>query len=378
MSCLLIMFIVVLLLIVLIDAYCKYKVKISHRLLKQWIDRNEWEEKVINCGNKWVKKMPIVRLNDNERLIILDIIKKRYKHSSLQGWQYASLIDGICCYNKSLIINNNFQKYINKIKEIDEGYLLYVLWQNKLVQYSNLEDSLSQFFNVLRERIRTNGTIEYREGFKNICLSDTIAFACPLLIKYGEYIGEVKYIDLAMKQIKMHRKYGYIGEYGLYSHAYDSIKKCTCESIGWGRGTGWFLLGVLDSYETISQGENKEYLKQLLVEGANNILKYQMDDGGWCSELVSQWNYDSSVTAMFGYFLYKLFILEKNVKYKKSADLALKKLMSMTRFDGAIEYCEGACHGVGKYSKLYTISPFTQGMLIKLLSVEKEVFINEQ
>lgn len=352
---------------IIMDIGLKIRKKISSRQIIAWNDRNEWEKAVAQCTEKWLNKMPTIPLKDEERLIIIDILRRQYKHSALQNWQYAQLLSGFASNNRK---ECNFKPF--KITEIDDGYAIYQAWKTGMLDDSDAFSLTEKFMDIVKKRIKANGLIEYREGFGDICIVDTIAFVCPLLVRYGVKTQKIEYIKLAMKQIREYYRYAYLEKYGLYAHGYDSTRGIPCESLGWGRGTGWYLLGILYCYDEINIEEEKEWLKERILEAADNILKYQRTDGGWSTQLISNWNYDSSATAIFGTFLYKVYDFTKNKQYKIVADKALEKLMSSTRKDGAIENCEGACHGIGKYSVKYGISPFVQGMVLDMIAAYKD------
>lgn len=351
-----------------IDIGLKIQKKISYKQISAWNDRKEWEEAVAQCAEKWLNKMPTTPLKDEERLIIIDIFRKQYKHSALQNWQYAQLLSGFASNNRKEF---NFKSF--KIAEIDDGYAIYQAWRSGILDDLSAFRLTETFIDIIKKRIKGNGLIEYREGFGNICIVDTIAFVCPLLVRYGVKAKKIEYIKLAMKQIREYYRYAYLEKYGLYAHGYDSIRGIPCESLGWGRGTGWYLLGILYCYNEINIKEDQEWLRERIFEAADNILKYQRKDGGWSTQLVSNWNYDSSATAIFATFLYEVYGITKDKQYKAAADKALTKLMTSTRKDGAIENCEGACHGIGKYSVRYGISPFVQGMALDMIAAQKTI-----
>ena len=186
-----------------------------------------------------------------------------------------------------------------------------------------------------------------------------------------------RYIYLAIKQIKNYYENAYIEKYGLYAHGYNSVTRTPCESIGWGRGTGWYLLGILYCYQELHDGKDKKWIYDRMIEASENIMKYQRIDGGWSTQLVSNWNYDSSATAIFATFLFNVYSIIHDDNCLKSGERALAKLMASTRKDGAIEYCEGACHGLGKYSINYGISPFAQGMVLDMIDAYTKINVNK-
>lgn len=352
-----------------IDIQNKLQLRNDKKKLGKWKSNKQWEEKVYECAVKWIDNPPLVPIKDEERFILLDILRKQYKHESVQNWQLAQLIRGVKKYDESYALSKDSRYYNLKIQEIDEGYLLYQMWSSGLVSLPQIEKQINNVLKVVDKRVRKNGLIEYREGFKNISIVDSAVFICPLLIKYGELKGKDELVELAWYQLDTYYQYAYLPQFGLYAHGYNYETKTPCESIGWGRGTGWYVLGVLYSYNELQDLQKKEILYERMIEAANNIMKFQVDDGGWCTELVGQWNYDSSVTSIFATFLVRIHEITKENKYLDAAKRAMIKLKKMTRQDGAIEFCEGDCHGVGKYSKRYSVSPFTQGMLLELISL---------
>ena len=353
--------------IISVDVIVKYNRRRLKKQIRVFSDFESWKNAVFECSKKWARKMPTVPLTDHDRFVLLDMVRGQYKHNSLQCWQYTQLICGIKAIAPESVIKATDQF---DIKEIDEGFALYKQWRAELFDENDIEKYMQTYLSVLEKRTKENGLIEYRAGFGDVCIADTLAFVSPLLIKYGVYKNNNELIDSAMLQINSFYNYGYIDKYGLYAHGYNAVKKAPCESIGWGRGTGWFLFGILNCYEELpDNSEYKAILLERIEEALNNILCYQRADGGWSTQLVGNWNYDSSATAMFAlYILRASKIVGRSSKYTNAVERAVEKLMTVTTKSGALMYCEGDCHGIGKYSKLYTISPFTQGVVLEVIT----------
>lgn len=353
-----------------LDVFTWFTKRLSHKQIIAWEDREQWEKAVNDCAQKWVQKMPTVPLKDEERLIIIDILRKQYKHSALQGWQYAQLISGLYANHRKIdgLDESNFP-----ISEIDDGYAIYQAWKAGVLDNSMVQKLMENYLSIVEKHTKSDGLIEYREGFGDVCIVDTIAFVCPILVRYGVMTEKQQYIELAMKQIRTYYQSAYLDQYGLYAHGYNAVTHTPCESIGWGRGTGWYLLGILYCYQEMIESNEKIWLYERIIEAANNVVKYQCEDGGWSTQLVSNWNYDSSATAIFGTFLYNVYRLTGNTTFRKAAQRGIAKLMTVTRKDGAIEYCEGACHGLGRYSVRYGISPFAQGMVLDVIAESKKM-----
>ncbi len=349
------------------DVFVKFRRRKNKRRIVGFRDINSWKQALLGCAKGWSKKMPTVPLTDNSRFVLLDMLKKQYKHSSVQGWQYAQLLYGLKAAEPDFVPGsiNDFS-----ISEIDEGFLIYKLRKAGFLNDAQVEEKMQAYLPLLSSKTRENGLVEYRKGYGDICLVDTLAFVCPLMFSYGVQKKDERLIKNAFLQIESYHNSAYIKEFGLYAHGYDSVKKTPCESIGWGRGTGWYLFGILDSYnELTADYEEKKLLLEYIKEALENIVSFRREDGGWSTQLVSKSNYDSSATAMFALFILKASVL-LNVwdDYRDIVLGAIKKLMSVTTPDGQLEYCEGDCHGIGRYSKLYSVSPFAQGAALELIS----------
>lgn len=347
------------------------KKKLSHRQVICWKDREAWEKAVVACGAKWSNNPPTVPLKDEERLVVIDVLMRQYKVKSTRAWQRAQLVSGLGV--NGVHTKGSSKNWLSDGMEIDNGYAIYHSWRTGMITEEEALALMEKFLKIVDKRTKENGLIEYREGFGDVRIVDTIAFVCPALVRYGIKTGKRSYVDLAMGQIRHYYQNAYLEKYGLYAHGYDSVTGTPCESIGWGRGTGWYLLGVLYCYQEMDNGEEKMWLYQRMVEAANNILKYQRADGGWSTQLIGNWNYDSSATAIFGTFLYQVYAIVNDEAYWEAAERASVRLMAATRRDGAIEFCEGDCHGVGRYSTRYSISPFTQGMTMEMIAVRKNI-----
>lgn len=93
-------------------------------------------------------------------------------------------------------------------------------------------------------------------------------------------------------------------------------------------------------------------------------MRLQRDDGGWCTQMIQQAHYDSTATAIFAWYLFKLYNITGDNCYAMSGLRGLDSLRSATRSDGMIEFAEGDCHGCGRYSSKYSVSPLAQGMTV--------------
>ena len=75
---------------------------------------------------------------------------------------------------------------------------------------------------------------------------------------------------------------------------------------------------------------------------------------------------ESSATALIGLLLLHAYQITLEQKYLNAAQKAEAALMTATRRDGALDYCQGDTYGIGDYSHIFSVMPFAQGMALRL------------
>ncbi|MDR1108908.1 MAG: glycoside hydrolase family 88 protein [Spirochaetaceae bacterium] len=126
---------------------------------------------------------------------------------------------------------------------------------------------------------------------------------------------------------------------GLLYHAWDEARaqvwadpRTGCSPHFWGRAMGWFCMALVDALDYIppSRKEATEVLKAMARRMVAPILKYQDKQSGLWYQILdrgqSEKNYpESSVSAMFVYFLFKLLrtgVLTEDQSFVQDAALA--------------------------------------------------------
>lgn len=356
---------------------CIYQITllISRKGMGKITNQRKWENLILEKNKKWSIHMPIVPSNDNFRYIILNIIKGEFFNNTIQSWQKAmieySLLEHYSNNKKKTKIDDIVDKYIDKkglwkikISEIDSALLAYVI-----LKYYDDKQKIKQamdeiYYLILKRKSSEDELICYRLSLPNLRFVDTIGLVCPFLLLYGQVYNNSEANKLAENLINSYLKNGFLHNEYLPFHAYDVKSKLPQGIIGWGRGLGWFLLGITEKYKILQN----QITKNLMIELADNLLEFQQDDGrvGW---IISQGhNYDSSITAIYAYFYSVCYKITLDNKYKKAAKKSLCALKKSTRRDGAIDYSQGDTKGLGVYSSSFNILPFTQG--ITLLAIE--------
>lgn len=354
----------------LMHRYCRYHIG-------RWADSSRWEQAVIQTAKKWVKKTPTVRITDNSRYVLLDIKDGKYRSQNIQSWQTAALILGLLkrdtgerdsAISAAQNLLNNGSNWKQSPKAVDAGMLALAVMESS--RDKQMIKPAMDFVAALIES-QTDGvkTISYTGGKDNPeRYVDTLGLACPFLAAYAKEYQCAQYADLAFRQLEFYHTYGLYHGTELPNHAIDVRTKTPLGVYGWGRGTAWYVIGLLDTLRYIQNEEQRNSLKQWIHAAAECYIAYQRDDGGFGSILQRKTSYDSSATAALAWFYYSCAKLFDEEKYIVVADKCIQKLKKETRITGAIDWCQGDTKDIGIFAQTYDLMPFAQGMTIRALN----------
>lgn len=346
----------------------KYREKVFHQNLGSFDSREAWIQALQGKAIKDLRRMPY--LNGNGRFPRIFIYFKGSKTSPQYTWQTAALIEGLAPYlsreelTKMLQHKSDLAQLIGK--EVDGAILVHALQKHTDMN----TEQYSRQINQAIEESKGENSIMYRQFAPFLRLADTIGLVCPYLASYGSVNKEYK--DLCLTQIQEFQNYAFSEQYPyLPFHGYDLQSKAPLGKLGWGRGTGWYAMGLIDTYEIVGE-EEKDLLRDWVLQLAEELVNYQKGNGGWSSTVsVSDSPTETSASAMLFYFLKKAVTLNLISKkgYESSIEKAEEYLRSQTNPLGMIMNTEAECLGLGNYSMNYTYMPFTVGMVLKGLSL---------
>lgn len=362
------------LLILAIDFFPDFWIWQSRIKIGRYTNQKEWQKKILEKSLSWLNVMPKTKIKDENKFIVLDILKNKYTNKTLQSWQEASLLLGLNeAYqkNENPKIKYEILKYVNsKIdkqgnwivepKEVDTALLAFAISEIPFLD-REIKPALDFIYNLIVSKIGKDTTVMYRNTTHNYRYVDTIGFICPFLTKYGIEFQKEEAIHLAVSQIKNFEKYGML-ENKISCHAYEVNTKNPLGIFGWGRGLAWFIIGTLETFKILPEKHlEKKYLQNLLQLIAETLIKFQRKDGSFAWNLLDEHSRsDSSATAVFAW-------LFKEINYNEEAIKALDYLKSVTRRNGAIDFSQGDTKAIGVYSQNFEILPFTQGFVLKTL-----------
>ena len=333
-------------------------------------DPEIWRQRTVKVAKKWMIHMPTVKKTDQNRYILLDKLTGNYKNKTIQSWQIGGLYLGLGTNAEprekieleKRFINRETGNWITMPKEVDEALLAYAILKYT-DDYSRIKPAMDTIFELIKNRVQENdGCVCYREEIPEIRFVDTIGFICPFLALYGKCYQREEAYFIVKQQLQTYRRNGMLSDPMLPVHAYDSKTGLPLGIYGWGRGTGWWMLGLIDTYEEWKT----DWMEQYVIQTADSLLGFENESGGFSSNMILKNNIESSITAMAGYFYQQCDSIFHKKEYRDVSKRCVAALMKNTRRSGEIDFAQGDTKGIGIYSQTYDIMPFTQGMALRI------------
>lgn len=367
---------IIVLIIIIILLLLLYGVDITFYIKKRYcrfhigrMDEKAWRAAVEKTAKKWVRHTPVVKKNDNSRYVLIDMIKGEYRDSSIQAFQTASLLLGVIeatgkDYTEQFIRNGN---WIKLSEQPDSAMLAYALLKSSDNKQS-LESAMDEVYFVLGKASDENGLIAYTGNADDTArYVDVLGMVCPFLAKYGITYNHPEAVNQSFKQLEFYHENGLYSGTALPNHAINVKTKLPLGVYGWGRGTAWYIIGLMDTYKEFPSGEKKETLKRWIKEAAERLGSFQYNDGGFGYILQKDNSFDSSVTSAMAWFYSECSLLFEEKSYETIAKKALERLRKATRITGAIDWSQGDTKGIGVFSQTFDIMPFTQGFTLRAI-----------
>lgn len=370
--------------IFLIDALPQFYTWQSRIKIGRFQNQKDWENKVLTTSIKWLKDTPTIKLTDHSRLIFLDLLRGNYKRSAIQSWQEAALLLGLSedfKKNKNEKILKTIQDFLDskldesggwKVKpaETDQGILAYALINLEFLELQKYRKAFDETYQMILSLKGEDGTVAYKNHNKDYRFVDTIGFICPFLTTYGMHFNIPEAVELAVKQITEYQQFAMMPELNIPCHTYQIHNKIPTGLFGWGRGLGWFVIGLADTWKILPDSSpDKKYLESIIIKTANSVTAFQNENGGFNWLLFdNKARKDSSVAATLAWFFTVASeIPEISQKCIAGKQKCLQYLKSVTRRNGAIDFSQGDTKAIGIYSQTFDILPFTQGFCLRTL-----------
>jgi unsaturated rhamnogalacturonyl hydrolase len=347
----------------------------AHRVL------TAWHMGIFESREQWIKAMEATAVRQYEHPSAVGnlhfprlVDQFDHKHMNyFYAWQTAGLILGLeQCMTpeaaaKVIGRRNNLTDLVGN--EIDSAILAYALERAPTANIQQREQIVARVLtNVQSAMDKNTGTLMFRKALPSVRFVDTIGLAVPFVATIGNQQHDGALTQLAFRQLKEIEEHAFVDRFGYIPfHGFDLRSSTPLGAYGWGRGTGWYALGLIDTLPEVDD-EKKAELSAAVVRLAIAVCKFQRNDGSWGSILNDANSHsDTSATALLLYFLKRacsLGVLNSG-DYIRYIEAAERYLMANTRSDGVVTNSEEDAIGMGAYSSEYSPMPFTQGLTLR-------------
>lgn len=360
--------------------FTRYVKIIKRKYSKQENDNIEIEKLIIKKSLQMAKSNKVIMPTGKQSHFFSELFKLfNYwlKHKSAlynypKAYLFAGLTDFGIAQNDSSVMNKvaiYFEKYINQngtpsfiFNKVDQtpfgiaAINLFNYFNNE--KYKTMADYI---YNELVSRADDQlKLIPYRFFHDKRYLNDTIGMICPFLIRYGTKFQSKEAIVLARSQLEYYTKHGVDKDSFLPAHAIDKVNNIKIGSINWGRGIGWYFIGLSD-YLTITGDFS---FRNETIRLITTLNKLKTKEKIWTQFPGSSPKFDASTTTMFMYCINS--VLPGTYSKNDIFDILSKYL-----YKGVISSTSGDTYGVNHYSRSFGDSELSQGFLLMLLSTTK-------
>ena len=279
-----------------VDYYYYLKNRYCRFHIGRYENLEDWHKKVEKRAAKWLKKTPTVKITDNSRYMLLDFVTGKYRSHTIQSWQKAALILGLLTSS-----NDNYRRQAKEASQmlldengcwrrkpvaVDCGMLSYAVLK-ATDDPDKVKPAMDESLSVIMKNINDEGMVSYTGGRENPDMYvDTIGLVCPFLMLYSRIYEDAELENIAFRQLELFHKYGLYPGTALPNHAFNIKSKLPLGVYGWGRGTAWYFIGLMDSYPLFQKKLYKEQVKHWLVEAADCYLNYQRKVSNMCYGVV--------------------------------------------------------------------------------------------
>ncbi|MFC5684427.1 glycoside hydrolase family 88 protein [Flavobacterium sp. MAHUQ-51] len=348
----------------------------------RYTSKEIWKDKLVKKSVQWLHKTPTITVTDNNRLIIIDILKGNYKRTAIQSWQKASLLLGLNDYaiqTKDTVIKKQINDFVQNAfdatgnwkrnpTEVDDIILGYAILKIENLDFFKYKPAFDYCYQLILSLKGTDGIIAYRKHNSDYRYVDTIGFISPFLVRYGILLNVNDAVELGISQIREFNKYGMLEKHDIPCHTYNIKTKLSVGLFGWGRGLGWYAIGLIDAWlELPAAHPNKLEITEMVKSFAAMAVSFQNENGSWNWLITNAGSrLDSSTTATLAWFFANAAAIpEIQSIAEKAKDKALNYLMQVTRRDGAVDFSQGDTKSIGVHSQHFDILPFTQGLTLR-------------
>lgn len=210
---------------------------------------------------------------------------------------------------------------------------------------------------------QNDGLIVYWPPDKAV-LVDTLGMISEFCYQYDQVFEGSALSSIAKQLIEYTEQFCIDPQSGFPFHSFDYERKTAEGSSSWGRGVGWYLLGLTAYVRRF--GEKTERLEQVF----ESVFAHQDSDGFLYDDVLHPTHIDTSTTCMAALCLGnciadELLPEETLSKFYEPIAKAVGALCSSVNEKGEVLNCSGECSAAGDYSTEFG-NYFAQGYTLML------------
>ena len=348
-------------------------------------DFEQWTDSIKQVNIRWLANgAPKVPKNENQRLKLVKTLKDIKKQSPICYWQDAALLKGVSASDgdtEKEAAQKLIERYIDirtgewkkTPEKADAAIIAYEILSSGLADAEDIRPAMKYMADMLKEQSELYGTVPYNTDIPDIRFVDTVGMIGPFLIKYGAEYDCPEYIEIALKQIAQYQKYGFSKDMKLPFHCFNAETEAQLGICGWGRGCGWWAVGIADSLKELLKcdgfDKEKKFLLKLNIGFLEELQKYINESGAVNRMMLNPSLPDSSASAMAAYSFSYMYRLTDKEEYRGIAEKIFSFLKKATRRNGVIDYSQGDTMGIGYYSSTFSVVPAAQGFTAAALDL---------
>lgn len=339
---------------------------------------DDWFVAATDTAVKWSEKgLPSVPRVAGQRLTVVDRLNKTYKSETIQSWQTGSVLMSlneiapeVAKQSALKYIDPQTGEWVSFINRVDSAFLAYSILSNSHIDKEFIRPAMKATADMLLDEYDRYGSVPYTKNSGHRYV-DTVGLVCPFLVKYSLVYDDKKAMEAAVALIEEYEKLGLHSEFKTPVHCFDVKTKAPLGLYSWGRGCGWWAVGLAESFRILNETDEDSFVKEkiiilkCLLSFCAVMVKYQGDNGAFDRNIFARSGADSSATAMIAYMLAYSGELSKNDKFTQSASKAMGYIFSVTRRDGTVDYSQGDTMGIGFYSAHSLVLPAAQGFALR-------------
>ena len=237
-----------------VDAFLAFQEWQQRIHIGRWNNRKEWQQAVERKAKDWLRHAPTVKITDQNRMVVWDMLQGNYRSKQIQSWQDAGLLLGLYKEDARHYVNAHPQLFKESPLEVDQALLAYALKKHQVLSPEQ-EECIKNFF---QPYLNKEETVPYRKQLPKVRFVDTIGMIVPFLYVCG-------YTSLATRQVEEFDKV--LLEDVFPPHAFHQDTYTPMGVYDWSRGLGWYILGLIEA-DTLKG--NKERILKL----ASSLLSF--------------------------------------------------------------------------------------------------------